>query len=55
MVIIYDQEIIKISSQLGSHQMDCEKDEPSTKQEWKTSGTFCDEIETPNGKRRKMS
>jgi len=38
-VIIYDQEIIKICSQLGSNQMDCEKDEPSTKQEGKTNGT----------------
>ena len=38
-MIIYDQEIIKICSQLGSNQMDYEKDEPSTKQEGKTNGT----------------
>ncbi len=43
-MIIYDQEIIKICSQHGSNQLDCEKDEPSTRQEEKTNGT-CDEIE----------
>jgi hypothetical protein len=43
-VIIYDQAIIKICSQPGSNQMDCEKSEPSTKQEEKTNGT-CNEIE----------
>ena len=37
-MIIYDQEIIKICSQLGSDQMDCEKDEPSTEQR-KKNGT----------------
>jgi hypothetical protein len=38
-VIIYDKEAIKICNQLGSHQMACEKDEPSSRQQWKTSGT----------------
>jgi hypothetical protein len=38
-VIIYDKEIVKICSQLGSDQMDREKDEPSTCRERKTSET----------------
>jgi hypothetical protein len=36
---IYDKETIKICNQLGSHQMACEKDKPSSRQQWKTSET----------------
>lgn len=48
-VTIHDKETIKICSWPGSHQMDCEKSEPSTKQERKTNGTSATKLKTSNG------
>jgi hypothetical protein len=53
-VIIYDKEIIKISNQLGSYLMVCEKDAPSSLQQGKTNGTSNCKIETLN-EMQKMS
>jgi hypothetical protein len=47
-VRIYDKETIKICNLPGSHQMASEKDESSSRQQWKTSGTSV-QIETLNG------
>jgi hypothetical protein len=52
-VIIYDKETIKISDQLGSYLMVCEKDATSSSlQQGKTNGTSNGEIEALNGCRK---